>query len=81
MCGICDLLNLKKYSAVTCFCYMVIYEMQTTHLKHLYQCTDTSGYEYTQAAPTGLVLVYKIMTSAATALKWEPVTEAGEKQS
>lgn len=55
--------------------------MQTTHLKHLYQCTDTSGYEHTQAAPTALILVYKIMTSAATALKWEPITEPGEKQS
>lgn len=55
--------------------------MQTTRLKHLHQCTDTSGYEYTQAAPTGLVLIYKTMTSAAAALKWEPITEAGEKQS
>lgn len=55
--------------------------MQTTRWKHLYQCTDTSGYEHTQAAPTGLVFVYKIMTSAVTALKWETITEAGEKKS
>lgn len=55
--------------------------MQTTHLKHLYQCTDTSCYEHTQAAPTGLVLVYKTTISVVTALKWEPITEAGEKQS
>lgn len=55
--------------------------MQTTHFKNLYQCTDTTGYEHTQAAPTGLVLVYKIMTSAATALKWELITEVGEKLS
>lgn len=55
--------------------------MQTTHFKNLYQCTDTTGYEHTQAAPTGLVFVYKIMTSAATALKWELITEAGEKLS
>lgn len=55
--------------------------MQTTYLKHLYQCTDTSGYEHIQAAPTGLGLVYKITTSVVTPLKWEPITEAGEKQS
>lgn len=54
--------------------------MQTTHLKHLYQRTDTSGYEHTQAAPTALILVYKIMTSAATALKWKPIIEAGSQQ-